>query len=484
MPREYSLTPRSVPRVDTALRKIVTPIPAPGSVPVLESLYQHEPVAMRGQPPIVWDRAEGFQVWDAFGNCWIDWSSGVLIANAGHGRAEIAQAVSEMANSRLLTTYCFPTQIRARLVEKLATMFGEPDRKVFLLTTGSEAVECAIKLARTHGVKAGGRSKNVIVSYEKAFHGRTLGSQQAGGIPTLKEWIINMDPGFVQVPFPDGFRTPDVSFDGFLRAVGEQGIEPGSVAGVMLETYQGGSAAFAPVEYMRKLRDWCTGHQALLICDEVQAGFGRTGRLAGYQHYGITPDLSTWGKGITSSLPLSCVIGRADVMDLHPPGSMTSTHTGNPVCCAAALANIELILKEDLTGNAARMGAILHQRLNAMKERYPEIGCVAGKGLVAGVACVVPESMEPDADLAWNAIAESLYRGVLMFSPVGFGGGTIKICPPLSITQAALEESLDAFESAFVKARERKGAVPPLEAGQELSNLPGGTGVLFARGTK
>jgi 4-aminobutyrate aminotransferase / (S)-3-amino-2-methylpropionate transaminase / 5-aminovalerate transaminase len=458
MARDYSLTPRAVPRVETGLRRIVTSLPVPESIPILEKLQEYEPVAMRGQPPVVWDRAEGFQVWDKWGNCWIDWSSGVLITNAGHGRKEIVDAIVEQANHGLLTNYCFPNEIRARLVERLSTLFAEPLRKTFLLTTGSEAVECAIKLCRTHGLKVGGRTKNVIVSYDKAFHGRTLGSQQAGGIPALKEWIVNLDPGFVQAPFPDGFRTEDASFDGFLRALSEAGVEPGDVAGVILETYQGGSASFAPVEYMQKLRAWCTSHRALLVCDEVQAGFGRTGKMAGFEHYGIVPDLTTWGKGISSSLPISCVIGRPDVMDLHPAGSMTSTHTGNPICCAAALANLDLIIKEDLSANAERMGRIMLDRFHAMKTRYPQIGWVDGKGLVAGVACVKPGTKHPDADLAWEAVSAALENGVLMFSPVGFGGGTIKVCPPLVITEEAMRESLDAFEEAFVEALSRCGS--------------------------
>ncbi len=141
---------------------------------------------------------------------------------------------------------------------------------------------------------------------------------------------MNLDRGFVQVPFPDGFRTADTSFDFFQQRLNEAGVAAANVAGVILETYQGGSAAFAPREYMRALRQWCDSHKILLVCDEVQAGFGRTGTLWGFEHYGIVPDLATFGKGITSSLPLAAVAGRADVMDLHPPGSMTSTHIGNP----------------------------------------------------------------------------------------------------------------------------------------------------------
>ncbi len=452
MAREFSLTPARVAAVETPFRRIATELPVPESVPILEALYRYEPVAMRGQPPVVWDHAEGFQVYDRWGNKWVDWSSGVLITNAGHGRAEIIRAITEQANSKLLTNYCFPSEIRARLVEKLASVLPEPLKKVFLLTTGSETVECAVKLCRTYGMKAGGRKKNVIISYDKAFHGRTLGSQQVGGIPALKEWIGNLDPGFVQIPFPDGFRTTDTSFEGFTRALREHNVEPNTVAGVILETYQGGSASFAPPEYMRALKEWCTGHKALLVCDEVQAGFGRTGTMWGFEHYGIVPDLACFGKGISSSLPLAAVAGRPDVMDLHPAGSMTSTHTGNPICCAAALASIDLILKEKLADNAAKVGAVLHQKLGALKARTPQIGWVDGKGLVAGLACVLPGSKEPDGDLAFDVIRRAIEKGVLMFSPVGFGGATVKISPPLVITEAAITDSVSALEEAFAEA--------------------------------
>jgi len=437
----------------------VTQLPVPESIPVLERLHQYEPVAMRGQPPVVWDHAEGFQVYDAYGNQWVDWSSGVLITNAGHGRREIIEAITKQAQSKLLTNYCFPSEIRSRLVEKLASILPDPLKKVFLLTTGSETVECAIKLCRSHGLKTGGRSKHVVISFDKAFHGRTLGSQQAGGIPALKEWIVNLDSGFAQVEFPDGFRTTDTSFDFFERSLREKGIEAQNVAGVILETYQGGSSAFAPPEYMQALRQWCTGHKALLVCDEVQAGFGRCGTLWGFEHYGVVPDLVCFGKGISSSLPLAAVAGRHDVMDLHPSGSMTSTHTGNPVCCAAALASIDLVLKENLAANARAVGGVMHQRLRALQSRYREIGSVDGKGLVAGLACVIPGSKEPDGDLAWEVVRRTVEKGVLMFTPVGFGGATVKIAPPLVITEEAIADSVSALEEAFSEATQAHTAV-------------------------
>lgn len=449
MAREFSIAPKQVPLVETKYRKIATELPAPVTVPMLQSLHSSELRAMQGQPPIVWDHAEGFQIYDPAGNCWIDWSSGVLITNAGHSHPDVLKAIIEQTNSKMIASYMFPNEARAKFANRFSELLPEGHRKVFLLSTGSEAVECAIKLCRTHGTKVGGRSKNVIVSFEKAFHGRTLGSQQAGGIPSLKEWIVNLDKGFVQIPFPDGFRTPDTSFDFFQKCLNDAGVAAANVCGVILETYQGGSAAFAPKEYMQSLSQWCSSHKALLVCDEVQAGFGRTGTMWGFEHYGIVPDLSCWGKGISSSLPLAAVAGRADVMDLHPPGSMSSTHSGNPICCAAALASLEVIIKENLVENSRRLGEVLHARLKQMAKRIPEIGCVAGKGLVAGVACVKPSSKEPDADLAWDVVACCVEKGLLLFAPVGLGGGTVKICPPLVITDEAMAESLDVFEEAF-----------------------------------
>jgi 4-aminobutyrate aminotransferase/(S)-3-amino-2-methylpropionate transaminase len=424
----------------------------PESIPILEKLYAFEPRAMRGQPPVVWDRAEGFQVFDAWGNRWIDWTSGVLIANAGHGRPEIADAIARQASGRLLTSFSFANEPRALLVERLSSLLPEPLKKVFLYSVGSEAIECALKMCRTFGVKSGGRSKHVIVSYQGAFHGRTLGSQQAGGIPELKQWIVNLDPGFVQVPFPDGFRTRDTSFDSFERSLREQGVEPQNVAGVILETYQGGSAAFAPTRYMQDLRQWCTGHKALLICDEIQAGFGRTGKLWGFEHYGVVPDLAVFGKGISGSLPMAAVAGRADVLDQYPPLSMTSSHAGNPVCCAAALASVDLVVNERLADRARETGVVLHRKLNAIAARFPQVGCVAGKGLVAGMPCVRPGTTEPDADLAFDVVRRSMEKGVLMFAPVGLGAATVKISPPLVIPEDAVVESVDALEEAFAEA--------------------------------
>ncbi len=455
--RCYELVPQDVSQVETEHRRIRTAFPVPESIPLLESLRASEPRSMEGQPPVVWDRAEGFQVYDKYGNMWLDFSSGVLVANAGHGRKEIADAVIEQAQHGLLTHYCFPGEPRNELAKRLVSLAPDEMTKAFILTTGSEAVECCIKLARAQGLAVGGEAKNVTVSFEGSFHGRTLAAQLAGGIPGLKQWIGRLDASFIQVPFPDGFRCEDTSFDLFLKTIEGQGVKPENVCAVLTETFQGGCASFLPVEYMERLRAWCDEHDVVLICDEVQAGFGRAGTMWGFEHYDIVPDLMPLGKGISSSLPVSAVVGKEALLNQFPPGSMTSTHTGNPICAAAAVANIDLILKENLVENSRKVGEVLHAELRGLQDRFGKvIGWVDGKGLVAGVQYVGPGTKEQDADLAWDVVKRCVQSGLLFFSPVGFGGGTVKVCPPLCITEDAVREGVQVLgecTDAALKAR-------------------------------
>jgi 4-aminobutyrate aminotransferase / (S)-3-amino-2-methylpropionate transaminase / 5-aminovalerate transaminase len=453
MGKEFSITPVAVPRVETRFRRIVSPIPHPDSLATLENLRRFEPQSMRGQPPVVWDRAEDIFVYDKHGNQWLDWSSGVLVTNCGHGAPEVRQAIIDQVNSGLLHNYVFPSEERAALVEQLAKLAPEGLDKVFLLTTGSEAVECSIKLARSFGLRRGGAKKIGIVGAERGFHGRTLGAQQAGGIPGQKNWIVNLDAAILQVPFPDGFWTPDIRFESFLATLRDRSVEPDQIAGVIFETYQGVGPDFAPVEYIRQLAEWCRAHDALLIFDEVQAGFGRTGKFWAFEHYGVVPDVICCGKGISSSLPLSAVIGRAEIMDHFPPGSMTSTHTGNPVCCAAALANLRKLVSEDLAGNAARMGAVLEEGLRKIQQHHaPVIGRYTCRGLVAGLQIVRPGTREPNHDLAHSIIEKSFQKGLLFFAPVGAWGQTVKIAPPLTIREDAMREGLAVLSESVDEA--------------------------------
>ena len=453
MGKEFSITPRTVPRVETKYRRIVTPLPHPDSIPTLERLRRFEPQSMRGQPPLVWDRAEDIFVYDRYGNRWLDWTSGVLVTNAGHAAPEICTAIRDQVNSGLLHNYVFPSEERAALVESLARLAPSGLDKVFLLTTGSEATECAIKLARAEGIRRGGGKKIGIVGAERGFHGRTLGAQQAGGIPGQKQWIVNEDAAIIQVPFPDGYWTENTTFDLFLATLEQKGMQPQDVAGVLFETYQGVGPDFAPVEYIRRLGDWCRTNGVVLIFDEVQAGFGRTGKFWAFEHYGVVPDLICCGKGISSSLPLSAVIGRAEIMDQFPPGSMTSTHTGNPVCCAAALANLRKLEQEDLTGNAARMGTILDRGLQEIQTQHAAvIGRYTCRGLVAGLQMTQPGRKEPNPELAHAVIERCFQKGLLFFAPVGAWGHTVKIAPPLTIREEALREGLSVLAESLQEA--------------------------------
>jgi 4-aminobutyrate aminotransferase/(S)-3-amino-2-methylpropionate transaminase len=444
---EYDLTPVNVPKVKTRFRTIRTPIPVPQSLPIFEELRRSEPRSMAGQPPIVWHKADDFTVSDKWGNRWIDWSSGVLITNAGHGRREIARAVKSLADRPLLATYVFVHEGRATLTRMLREISPDPKNyQVFLLSTGSEATENCIKLAKTYALQKHGAHKKYFVSFRNAFHGRTMGAQLAGGMERQKAWMVDRDQTFVQVPFPDGYKTKDTSFDLFLRSLA---VDPKHIAGIMTETYQGVGPDFMPVDYAKKLEAFCREHDIVLIVDEVQSGFGRTGKMFCFEHYGLRPDLIACGKGITSSLPLSAVIGRTDIMGLYAPGSMTSTHSASPLAVAAAIQNLRIIKTDRLVERAARLGKILCPELERIQQKHPLVlGCFQGRGLVAGLQVVKPGTREPDPVTAQKINIACFQKGLLMFAPVGVAGECLKVAPPLTISEAALRESIAVFEQA------------------------------------
>jgi len=446
----YDLTPVKVPLVRTKHRTIRTPIPVPASLPILRSLRKTEPRSMQGQPPVIWHKAVNFYVHDKWGNRWLDWSSCVLVANTGHGSKEVRDALIRKVKQGLLATYVFAHEDRAQLTKELQAISPDPKTYgVFILSTGSEATENCIKLAKTYAMEKYGPEKKYLITFRNAFHGRTMGAQLAGGMAAQKKWMGAPDPTFVQVPFPDGFKNEDTRFELFLESLKDRGIAPKSIAGVMTESFQGVGPDFMPVEYARKLEAFCREHDIVLTVDEVQAGFGRTGKMFAFQHYGIKPDLIACGKGISSSLPLSAVIGRNDILGLYPPGSMTSTHSASPLCAAAALANVKLLKKGPFIKNAARLGAILVPELQRIRSKHPQrLGWVAGKGLVAGIQVVKPGTKEPDPATAAAINLKCFQKGLLMFAPVGIGGECIKIAPPLSITRDALEEGIGVLEEA------------------------------------
>ena len=445
--KEFPLIPEKVPQVETKYRTIRTEIPVPASVPLLEKLRAMEPRSMGGQPPVIWDHGEGCSICDAYGNRWLDFSSGVLVTACGHGHPEIVQAIRNMAGQGLYHAYCFPTEARLQLVEELTRWLPAPLARIFLLTTGAEACECAIKLALTRGLALGGKKKSVFVTFDNGFHGRTMGAQLAGGAPALKTWLGDGDRRFIQAPYPDGFRQKDTRFAAFEAALAAKGIAPDDVCGVMSETYQGCNACLMPAEYAQALRRWCDRHQAVLIFDEIQAGFGRTGKPFGFMHCGVVPDLVACGKGISGGMPLAAVLGTEELMTLYGPGEMTSTHSANPICVAAALANLQVIRKERLVENAARLAPVLAEGAERIaKATRGKVGKTSAVGLVAALQFTKPGTTEAQPELAWELVRRAVQRGVMLFAPVGVGGCAIKINPPLVIREEPLREGLGVLE--------------------------------------
>ena len=446
--QEFELVSAEVGTVETEFRRICTAVPTPESVEILTALRALEPRAMGGQPPIVWDHGRGVTVSDPYGNRWLDFSSGVLVTSVGHGHPAIIEAIERMAAHGLYHAYCFPTAIRLDIVREIMSWLTKPLARVLLLTTGAEAVECCIKLARTQGLRAGGRKKNVLVTFDNAFHGRTMGAQLAGGIESLKTWMGDSDARFVQVPFPDGFRQTDTSFDVFERALQDQGIAPDHVCGVMSETYQGCNATILPTAYAQALRAWCDEHQAVMVLDEVQAGFGRTGKAFGFSHLGVVPDLVACGKGMSGGMPMSAVLGTDALMNLYGPGEMTSTHSANPICCAAALANLRTIREEHLVENAAKLAPVLREGLEQIRlVARNKIGRVDSIGLVGALQFTEPGTTEPAPTVAREMVKRAVQQGVMLFAPVGVGGCAVKINPPLLICEEALREGLGVLEA-------------------------------------
>lgn len=453
--------PQTVAQVNKPYRTIISKtIPVMESIPLLKKLETFESRSMHSQPPVVWDKALGFQIHDPYGNKWLDFSSGVLVTNAGHGVPAIRDAISDMAQKNLLHAYLFPTQIRAEAAEALIDLTPEKLDKVFFLSTGSEAIENIIKISRTYGHNISPK-KIGILSFEGAFHGRTMGAQMAGGIPTLKNWIINHDPDMHTVSFPNCYKCPlkkdsfqdcdSQCFQLIEQTLEKQGKNPGDIAAVITESYQGSGALFAPTGYMRRLYDWCKTHDILLVFDEVQAAFGRTGKWFAYEHYGIIPNLVALGKGISSSLPVSAVVGEAALMDIFDPGHMTSTHSANPICLAAVLANIKHLQKENLVENAYKVGLHMEKKLQTLKESYPDvIGHIEGRGLMFGLYITKDRDTKTADRIKAEAIVTGcVQQGLLMCNPVGPDLAMIKLAPPLCITIDAVNDGIDVIHSVI-----------------------------------
>ncbi|MBA3017196.1 aspartate aminotransferase family protein [Patescibacteria group bacterium] len=455
MKYQFSHIPVNVLPVNTKYRKIRTAIPAPETLKILLDLEKYESQSMHGQLPVVWDRAEDFQIYDSCGNCWIDFTSTIFVANAGHANSQITSALHTVIDRKLLHTYTFAHETRALFLKKLIEITPDQFEKAFLLSAGTEATECAVKLIRMHGQTINS-SKLGIISFQGAMHGRTMGAEMLKGDPHQSAWIGYRDPNMYHLPFPYPWTAKD-SFDKKydwakrfqedMEDLKAKGLNFDNIAGFMVESYLGWGAIFYPVAYIKALVDFAKEYDCLVAFDEIQGGFGRSGKLFVYQHYDVEPDLLCLGKALSGSLPLSAVIGSQKIMDLPEFGSMSSTHSANPLCCAAGLANLEAIEFGNLIAESSRKGKILHGRLNILKEKYSDrISYIFGKGLLAGIILNDPKSGEPDGLFASRVCEKAMQKGLLL---VHTGRESIKIGPPLTIWDGALEEGLDVLDEAI-----------------------------------
>ena len=447
----FSREPREVKTIRTNNREIKTKIPAPGTVEILEKLDKYESRSMHGQLPIIWDKAIDYNIFDHLGNKWIDFTSMIFVANVGHGNKYVISKVQEALNKPILGCYAYPNDIRADYLERLVKFAGPNFEKAFLLSAGTEATEAAFKLMKMNGQKIGKR-KNVVIAASGNWHGRTLAAQMLSDNVNQRGWTNHEQKDIVHIPFPYPWalngKNPIEFLRDSLRAIEEKGVSLlDDVCGVMLETFQGWGAIFYPNSYIKELRSICDKNKILLSFDEMQSGFGRTGKNFGYEHYGVKADLICCGKGMGGGFPISGVIGKAQVMDLPETGNMSSTHSGNPVMCAAGLGVLDEIENKNLVKESERKGQILHSKLKEVESEFPKvISGIYGKGLIASILFHVGENKVASFQAVSIVAEKCMQKGLLV---VHTGRESIKIGPPLTIPDDALIEGISIISESI-----------------------------------
>ena len=461
--------PEPGPRIETAHRRIVTDLPAPGSLETLRNTDRTIPIVNSFQPPIAWERAEGYQVYDGQGNCWIDFSSTAVAANSGHGHPAVRAALAKHVESGVLAQFNFVSSLRVELAERLLELAPPGMEKVYFWTVGSEAIEAALRLARIWGMRRS-PGKNHILTFSGDYHGWTLGAHQLSGTSAAKPWLPDPCPFIHHLPFPrvaagEAARNPPDWEEFFERSMGDLAasrVTPDQVAGVFVESVQGRTGLPLPVSYVQTLRRWTEEHDVLLIFDEIQAGFGRTGRWFAFEHYGVRPDLICIGKGVTSSLPLAAVLGPAEILDILAPGEIMTTHAAHPLSCVAALANLKVIEDERLVEAGEEKGKLAGEELGKLQARFPEyLPDVTGLGLLRAVHVQDPSTGQPAAELASDWIWAAVRHGVMLFYT---NGAFIKVSPPLVIPADALVEGIQALGDALAEVAETRAGTPRGEA--------------------
>ena len=400
-------------------------------------------------------KAENSEIWDVDGKRYIDFAAGIAVLNTGHRHPKIMAAVAEQAQAFMHT--CFhvaPYESYVRLAERLNTLApGDFAKKTLFLSSGAEAVENAIKIARYFTKRSG------VIAFSGGFHGRTLMTMAlTGKVMPYKRGFGPFPAEVYHAEFPQPYRgvTTEQALSDLDRLF-HGDIDPKSVAAIIIEPVQGeGGFNVAPFDFLHALRGICDEHGIVLIADEVQGGIARTGKMFSIQHAGVVPDIVTIAKGLGGGLPLSAVTGRATIMDAAHPGGLGGTYGGNPISIAAAHAVLDVIESEELCARAARVGQKMRSRLEALAKQLPCIGDVRGLGAMVAFELVKdPKTKEPDAETTAAVLAHAEKRGLILLS-CGTAANVVRLLAPLTIPDAVLEEGLNLLAAALQDAYGRE----------------------------
>ena len=397
------------------------------------------------------DRALNSEIWDIEGNRYIDFGAGIAVVNTGHCHPRVMAAVTEQLGRFTHTCHqVMPYEPYIRLAERLNELVpGNFPKKTIFVTTGAEACENAVKIARI----ATGR--NAVIAFGGGFHGRTfMGMSLTGKVEPYKKGFGSMMPDVYHVPFP--MEVHGVSAADAMKGIEKlfkADLDPSRVAAIVFEPVQGEGGFYpAPAELVRAVRALCDLHGIVMIADEVQTGFARTGAMFAMEAYGVAADLTTMAKGLAGGLPLAAVTGRADLMDAANPGGLGGTYAGNPLGIAAANAVLDVIEDEGLCDRANELGSRLKQRLESIRATAPEIIDIRGPGFMVAVEFANPATHEPDAGFTGRVRLEALKRGLILLT-CGVYGNVVRFLAPITIPDAHFTEAMDILEAAVVAAR-------------------------------
>jgi len=439
-------------------RHIKTDLPGPKARAILERDASVVSPSYPRDYPFVMSHGRGTEVWDVDGNRFLDFASGIAVCATGHAHPKVVEAVKGAAEKFLHISSDYWHENFTGLAERLSQIapVGEPGMS-FICQSGTEAVEGALKLARY----VTGRPR--FIGFLGGFHGRTMGSlsftsskytQQKGFAPTM--------PGVTHVPYPNTYRPLLSGADqgkavlDYIRMLFERNVPPSEVAAILVEPIQGEGGYLVPPDgFLAGLRALCDEHGILLICDEVQSGIGRTGRMFAVEHWGVAPDIVTSAKGLGSGLPIGAVIAKRSVMEKWGRGAHGNTYGGNPVTCAAAIATIDLV-RDEYMANAARMGEHFMGRLRELARDYPCIGDIRGKGLMIGMELIEADAQRAPARALIDAVVRRGYHnGIILLS---CGVSTLRFMPPLSVSAAEIDEAVEILRKSLDEALAGTGA--------------------------